>query len=231
MGMHVGLVAVKGAIGDLKASFPRIWPTFEITASADHLMSQDAIFAWMTEHERFVSAGNSSKENPATQCSCLTQAGPWAILMDPSYVLASDEEALKQLSADFGLALSFVVETAGGCAYFSCFEAGQLKRSIINNGDGAEVEGASLTEERGIHVDDFYMEEAEALMAAFGLPALEDLPIPGHTITIALTDRTDDTETRTQRGDTSSPSRATGASPPPQPAEPQRATKPWWKLW
>lgn len=231
MGMHVGLVAVKGAISDLKAAFPRIWPTFEITASADHLMSQDAIFAWMTEHERFVSAANSSKENPATRCSCLTQAGPWAILMDPSYVLASDEEALKQLSAVFGLALSFVVETAGGCAYFSCFEAGQLKRSIVNHGDGAEVEGASLSEEDKINVDDFYMEEVEALMAAFGLPSLDVLPIPGHTITIALTDRTNDTETRTQREETPSPSRPTEASPPRQPAESQPATKPWWKLW
>ena len=214
MGMHFGLVAIKGAVSDIKAAIPELWPTFEITASADNFTNTEAVWSWMKEHEHFVSASTWTKEHPGTQCSLITQHGPWAIYMDPSYVHASDEKALKSLSNMKGVVLSFVIETTGGCAYFSCYESGQLRRSINNTDGEVQLSGSPLPEEQGINVDVYYMKETEELMQAFGLPTVEKLPIPGATITIALTDRTDYSDLMNKN----KPSKLPGGNP-------------WWKFW
>jgi hypothetical protein len=215
MGMHFGLVAVKGSISDFKSILPKLWPTFENTASAENFPNTKAVWAWMEEHEHFVSAAAWTKDNPGTKCAFLSQYGPWAIFMDPSYVMASDETALKLLSEQYGVALSFVVETAAGCANFWSYESGQLRRSIVNNGEEVETVGNALPEEEDLDSSDYYMEETEALIHAFGLPSIEDLPIPGATIAIALTDRTDYSEL---------------VSNSPNNAKSNRK-KPWWKFW
>jgi hypothetical protein len=191
MGMHFGLVAIKASVSEFKSAFAKAWSTFEIVASADNFSSAEAVWSWMEDHEHFVSAAAWTKEAPGTQCLFLSQDGPWAVLVDPSYTLVSDEGALERLSEQYGTALAFVVETAGGCAFFWCYERGQLRRLISNTGEDVKTEGAALPEEKGIEVNDYYMAETESLMRAFGLSPIDALPIPSATMAIAVTDRTD----------------------------------------
>lgn len=227
MGMHFGLVAIKASVSEFKSIFPTLWPAYEITSSAEGFSSADAVWAWMKEHEKFVSAAAWTRENPGTHCIALSQDGPWAVMMDSSYVLASDENALKRLSEQYSPVLSFVVESAGGCAFFTYYDSGRLCRSISNAGEEEiKVEGTPLTEEKGIALDDFYMDETEALMRAFGLS--DNLPIVGTTIAIALTDRTDYSNLNAQIA--SQPSATRNSANGNRQTGPGRA-KPWWKFW
>lgn len=217
MGMHFGLVAIKGSVADFIKDIPLIWPKFEIAASEDRFSNVEAVWLWMKEHKRFVSAASWTKENPGTECVFITQFGPWAIFMDPSYVHTSDEKALKQLSDMNGLVLSFAIETAGGCAYFWCYDSGQLKRSILNTGDEVLIEGSPLAEESGLNVEGFYMDETQALMNAFGLPSIQELPIPAATTAIALTDHTDYSKLMNKMTSEQNTKSA--------------VVKPWWRFW
>jgi hypothetical protein len=149
------------------------------------------IWSWMDDHEHDVSAAEWTKENPGRLCLFFSQDGPWAIMMDPSYTLASDQKAQKTLSEKFGTALAFVVESVTGCASFVCYERGQLRRAIHRLEGDMKTEGTALPEEKGIEVNDYYMDETESLMRAFGLSFLETFPIPTATIAIEVTDRTD----------------------------------------
>src|SRR3990172_1007268 len=128
MGMHIGLVAAKTSVARLRKAFSRAWPRFEIVASEENLPDANAMWAWKESQEQFVSAADWTKDNPGREVYVFWQDGPWAIMMDESYTLASDEEGLRILSTQIGTVLSFVVETAAGSAEFSCFANGPLLR-------------------------------------------------------------------------------------------------------
>jgi hypothetical protein len=121
------------------------------------------MWGWKESHEKFVSAAQWTKDNPGKDVYVFWQDGPWAIMMDPSYVLASDEENLKTLSNDVGIVASFVVESAGASAFFWYFENGSLRRRISNNGADVSTTGEAIPEERGIDISNYYMDETEAL--------------------------------------------------------------------
>lgn len=191
MGMHFGLIAAKTSLLEFRAAFGEIWPALEVVTSADRFSNADELWSWKESNERFVSARDWTKENPGVEVYFLCQDGPWAVLMEFSYVLASDQKALQQLSARFGQALSFIVETAGGCAYFWSYESGQLRRMIQNIDGDLTSSGASLPQEEGLAANTYYMAETEGLMRAFGLSSPEDLPVASSAIAIATHDRTD----------------------------------------
>lgn len=215
MGMHFSLVAVKASVHQLQEAFSEVWPSLHIVDSARGLDTPEAFFAWMSDNERFVSAAEWTVENPGTEAFAFFQDGPWGLLYDPSYVLAADEAALQELSNRFGTALSFVVQTTSGCAFFWCYENGQFRRSILTSDGPTELLGESLPEEAGLDVQHYYMDETEALMAAFGLAPLDQQPLVSSAIAIAVEDRTDYDHLEQS---TSAPSVAL------QP-------KPWWKFW
>jgi hypothetical protein len=221
MGMHFGLIAAKVPLSQFRAAFSQTWPEMEVAASADGFGNADDIWSWKSANERFVSARNWTKENPGSEVYIFCQDGSWAVLMDFSYVLAADQEALEQLSTRFGSVLSFIVETAGGCAYFWSYESGKMRRMIQNIDGKLTSSGARLPQEEGIDVGSYYMEETERLMQAFGLSRPEDLPVASTAVAIAAIDRTDYT-------------RHTGAISGEKPSaqEPSsRRAKPWWKFW
>jgi hypothetical protein len=191
MGMHIGLVAIKAPVSEFRSIFPELWPEYEITASADNFDSDQAVWDWIEDHEHYVSSDEWTKENPGRQCLFFSQDGPWAIMMDPSYILASDQRALKLLSEQYGTALAFVVESASYCASFECYERGQLRRYIAMLEGDVKTEGEALPEEKGIDVNNYYMNETDYLMRAFGLSFPDTFPIPDATTAIEVTDRTD----------------------------------------
>jgi len=221
MGMHFGLIAAKAPLSEFRAAFSQTWPQLEVASSADGFRNADEIWSWKSANERFVSARNWSKDNPGSEVYVFCQDGPWAVLMDFRYVLASDEEALQQLSARFGSVLSFIVETTGGCANFWSYEAGQLRRSIQNIDGELTSSGDSLPQEDGIHIDKYYMEETELLMQAFGLSMPDDLPIASTAVAISAIDRADYTQYADTAGDQKSSTQESSSGPP----------KPWWKFW
>src|SRR5688572_27160187 len=122
MGMHFGFVAVKGQVSDLRDAFALVWPERGIVQTEASFRDQDAVWAWVDENER---RGGGAKGGFESQVCIFCQDGGWAILIDPTYVLASDDFALLALSRKFGTVLSFVIETAGGAAYFTCFQEGK----------------------------------------------------------------------------------------------------------
>jgi len=194
MGMHFGLIAAKVPLSEFRAAFSETWPKLEVALSADGFGNADEIWSWKSANERFVSARNWTKENPGSEVYVFCQDGPWAVLMDFSYVLASDQVALQQLSTRLNSVLSFIVETAGGCAYFWNYEAGQLRRLIQNINGELTSSGHSLPQEEDIDVERYYIEETERLMQSFGLSMPEDLPIASTAVAIATIDRTDYTQ-------------------------------------
>lgn len=220
--MHFGLLAVRADIHSLREAFPQIWPNLEVVDSADGFETRDAFWAWMRDSEQFVSAAEWTREQPGTETYALFQDGPWSLLFDESYTLASDEAALQVLSQRFGTALSFVVETAGGCAYFWCYENGSLRRSILTSDGTTQLVGDRLPQEEGVDVDHYYMDEAEALMAAFGLAPVDEQPRDAQAIALAVVDRTDYSSLLSQK------------TPAPSPGDNprlHRTSKPWWKFW
>src|SRR5690349_1723609 len=111
MGMHIGLVAVRGSVADVIDAFREVWPKFEIVAAKDDFVSQDEIWSWKESNERFVSAAAWTRDDPGQEVYVFCQDHAWAVLMDFSFVLAADETALKQLSERFGSVLAFLVQT------------------------------------------------------------------------------------------------------------------------
>lgn len=208
MGMHIGLVAVQASVSDFVNAFTEVWPTREIVATKDGFVREDEIWAWKGANERFVSAADWTKSDPGQEVYVICQDGQWAVLMDFSYVLATDENALGQLSKRFGSVVSFVVQTTSECAFFWNYESGELKRSIQSFDGKAEVSGESLTQEAGIDIQQYYMNETEQLMQAFGLSKLEELLVPATTVAIAVADRTDYSDLHVEA-----------------------TAKPWWKFW
>lgn len=223
MGMHIGLIAAKASLAQLREAVLRTWNEYEVTASQD-LSDDDALWAWKKAHEVFVSADKWSPTNRGTTVFAFRQDGGWAIMMDWSYELASDEERLPMLSSQLGTVLSLVVETAGGSAHFSCHENGGLRR-VINNADGElSFEGAPLAEEAGLNIDRFYVEESEALLKAFGLSSIKSMATQSLQA-ICVVDHTD--------YDQDLPAHAAASGSVPRAVEramTQPPKRPWWKF-
>lgn len=208
MGMDIGLVAVRGSVSEFIDAFAEVWPKLEIVVRKDGFASEDEIWAWKDAKERFVSSADWTKGDPGQEVYVICQDGQWAVLMDFSFVVATDERSLGQLSERFGSAISFVVQTTSGCAFFWNYESGELKRSIQNVDGEAELAGEPLAQEAGIDIQNYYMNETEQLMQAFGLSKLDQLLVPATAVAIAIADRTDYSHLHVE----------------PKP-------KPWWKFW
>jgi hypothetical protein len=203
MGMHLGLVAVKTTVPLLREAFFRTWPHFELVIANDDLADGDAVSKWQQTQQ---------KPGSAMGVFAFWQEGPWAVLLDPTYVLASDETALKSLSAEFGTVASFVVETTSGSAFFCYCVNGSLRRKISNDDSVLSTAGEPIPEEAGLDVSRFYMNETEALWTAFGISPYQAMDGAVRFQAICVLDRTDYSKLVPDR---------------PRPAP----RKSWWKLW
>jgi len=190
MGMHIGLVAAKASVDEFRDAFTSAWPQLEVVASEENLPDPNAMWEWKYSQEQFASAADWTKDNPGREVYCFWQDGPWAVMMDSSYTLASDEDALKVLSSKIGTVLSFVVETAGRCAFFACYENGMLRRQINYNDGHVSTEGEPLPEENGIDVNNYDMDETETLWKAFGFSRYEEMPTSEGCQAICVIDHT-----------------------------------------
>ena len=191
MGMHFGLIAAKASVEQLRTAFLRTWTEYEVVATGNGFADSDAVRSWMQSHEEFVSAADWSKDNPGKTAYVFWQEDGWAVLLDSSYVLASDEKKLPVLSSQLGTVVSFVVETAAGCAFFWCYENGRLRRKISNSDGEMTLEGTPIEQEAGIDINCYYMDETEALLKAFGLSPLEEIPLLNGCEAICVVDHTD----------------------------------------
>lgn len=215
MGMHYALVAVESTVDRLVAEFPAAWPDWDISRT-ETVPSVANFLEWQQANARRVAARDWRPDNPGVEVYGFVQAGRWAVLLDSSYVLASDDEALAKLSSAFGTCVAFVNETAGGCASFACFRKGALSRRVDSVDGEVEFAGEPMPEEAGLPMDQYYMAEAEALEDRLGLSFLRD-PAPTQVLAVAAIDRADYTHLLQQ-----------------QPAQPQTLAgpkKPWWRLW
>ncbi|MEQ8855425.1 hypothetical protein [Gimesia sp.] len=191
MGMHVGLIATKSSVADFLKAFPRVFPHLEIVDAAGDFPDTDSIWEWKDTHEEFVPASDWRKDNPGKTVYLLWQDGPWTLLFDPSYLLPSANKELAVLSNEMGPVLSFVIDTTGGCAFFSCFENGELRREVIYNDATIQEQGTPLPQEAGIDMTQYYMDETEALWSAWGISPAERLASPLGCQAICVIDHTD----------------------------------------
>ncbi len=218
MGMHIGLIAGRIPVARLREAMLQAWPELEVVASQERFADVGAMSAWMDSQQRGVPAGGSSVSR--VEVYGFWQDGAWGGLLDPTYVLPSDAAGLYSLSAEIGTVVSLVVETVTGCAYFTCFEAGRLRR-MINYSDGeVTTQGDPLPEEAGIDLSEFYMDEAGALCRAFGLSTLEATPKSHSFEAIGVIDHTDYSDVRAELANRA---RDNEADLP--------RTKAWWKFW
>ncbi|HEY4374958.1 MAG TPA: hypothetical protein VGN52_23755 [Burkholderiales bacterium] len=210
MGMHLGMLAVKGDVARLIDAAGTVWPHLEAGAKRTGFGSPQEAWDWHKQQEIFVSMKNASPDNPGADAYFFYQQGSWAVMLDAQYVLAGDTEALQALSGIFGTALSFVVESASGTAAFCFCEAGALRREIHNADGEISTEGISLPEEKADFSQKFYMNEVEDLMQAFGLTFDENSLLDARAIQFF------------DKKDYSALLRNRAAA---------RPTKPWWKFW
>ncbi|QDU74144.1 hypothetical protein Pan97_11490 [Bremerella volcania] len=191
MGMHIGLIVAETSVEALKDAFLAQCPHLEVVATKDDFGSIDDVWAWREANSQFVSAADWSKDNPGKTVYLFWQDLTWAMLLDSEYVYASDGDLLARLSQQFNRTLSFVVESAGGCASFWCYDNGTQLRQI-NYFDGeVELAGQPLAEEEGIDVNNYYMDETEALWRAFGIDPVKCLQSSKECLAISVIDRTD----------------------------------------
>ncbi len=228
MGMHFSLIAADASVDELRAAFSNTWPTYEVVATAGGFATSDAVTWWMDSHSEIVPPSDRTADDPGTMTFAFWPDGDWAVLMDPSYALACDEEKLATLSRHVGTVLSFVVESASGSASFCCYENGRMRREIIYSDGDVSHRGEPLPEEAGIDVDNFYMDETEALMAAFALSSAEDVPRPDGCQAICVVDHTDYSQLRSKPEPESAESIEDDAQ---DAAEPPKAKRPWWRFW
>lgn len=219
MGMHFGIVAVRAEVGQLMAAFATVWPRHEPTAHASQA-GLEALHAWMRAAQRQVTAAAWSVDNPGIDTFGFWQDGEWAVMLDPTYVQASDRRALAALSERFGLALSFIIETSGSCAFFDAFEQGRRVRRIQSIDGTVTSEGERLAQEAGLPAASYYMDETEQLQRAFGITSLDQLPADHPVIGAAYIDRTDYGALKKAR--------AAGAPDAVAAPAPRR---PWWRFW
>lgn len=194
MGMHIGLIAIKASVPKFREALAQACPQLEVVSAADNLPNLEAIWNWKEAHEKVVTAADWNPDNPGKIVYLFWPNDPWSILIDEEYVLASDEQVLKTLSHQVGQVLSFVVESAGGTACFSCFQDGKLLRSVTNADGDLRLEGTPLPEEHNINMADYYMEETEALWEAFGLKPYEVMQSATGCEAICVVDHTDYSE-------------------------------------
>jgi hypothetical protein len=219
LGMHFGILAVKAEVDQLMAAFPTVWPRHEPTARTS-LAGLEALDAWMRATQRRVTAAAWSLDNPAIDTFGFWQDGEWAVMLDRSYVQASDRRALAALSERFGLALSFVIETSGACAFFDAFAQGRQVRRIQSIDGAVASEGDRLAQEAGLPAASYYMDETEQLLRAFGITPLGQLPAEHPVAGAAYVDRTDYGAPKKARE-----ARIPGAVVAPAPR------RPWWRFW
>jgi hypothetical protein len=205
--MHVALVAARTTVSELRRVFVEAFPRLKVIESAEFTTAEE-LQEWIKAHERLVSGARARPEDRGTTLIAFWQDGPWAVLADRSYVLAAGDDRLASLSTRFRV-LSFLVESAGGTAYFACFEQGRCRRSILNVDGAVIVEGHPLPEEADIDVGAYYMEESHSLACAFGLSSLE--------YAAGIARWTDFSAVRAMDGNVS--------------VEQPRPRRPWWKLW
>ena len=221
----MGIVAVKGDVAELIAVFTEAWPNFEAKSRAA-MVGAGTLWNWIKDNERPVYGSAWSPGNPGTSGFGFWQDGEWAVMLDPDFVQAADGPGLVRLSERFGLVLSFIVETAGGCAFFRAFDRGQLLRSIDWNGELAS-QGNPLLQEAGLATDCYYVDETEQLQVNFGITPLErlpgDLPCTG-AVFIDRTDYSALVQTRAAR-------RASTEARPEHSPSAASQVRPWWRFW
>jgi hypothetical protein len=170
MGMHIGLVAVKTSLDNLRRAFELAWPELEITEEQRGFADAAALEAWQQARTNAVAGDDWSLSNPGSEVYLLCEQSGWAFLLDHTYTLASDSSGLESISKSCKEAFGFVVESAGGTAFFNCAREGQIVRSIASVDGDVEAAGVSLPEEAGIDSSQFFMDETEQLMSALGIP-------------------------------------------------------------
>jgi hypothetical protein len=221
MGMHVGLVASRTSVMELRRAFVEVFPELEPVESAEFPTADD-LWQWMDAHRVFVSAHHWRPDNRGRDVVAFWQDGPWAVFADGSYVLPSDAERLALLSTHFPVVLSFIVESASGTAEFARFEDGKCRRKIMNADGDVTVEGAPLPEEAGIAVADYYMEESDRLARALGLSSLEYRDGVSTWKDMSAVSVVDQTDYSSQPG---APSAVAGSG------DAVKTRKPWWRFW
>ena len=223
--MHFGIVAVKVPVERLLEAFTSVWPHHEPTTRVP-LAGLEALDAWMRATQRQVTVGAWSTDNRGIDTFGFWQDGEWAVLLDPAYVQASDGKALAALSERFGLALSFVIETAGACAFFDAHERGRRIRRLQSVDGALQAEGERLPQEAGFDPSRYYMDETEQLQRAFGITPLDRLPADTAVVGAAYIDRTDYGALQAARASRVAPRARAPASPARS-----EVRRPWWRFW
>jgi hypothetical protein len=206
--MHFGLIAVKAEVAQLIDAFGCCWPRHEPLGSTS-LAGLEALEAWMRATQRQALATAGSSGHPGVDTFGFWQDGQWAVMLDPSYAQASDPRALAALSDRFGTALSFIIETSGGCAFFDAYDAGRRVRRIQSIDGELTSEGARLPEEAGLSGSSYYMDETEQLQIALGITPPGRLPDDKPVTGAAYRDG----------------AASLAAAPVSQ------ARRPWWRFW
>jgi len=177
--MHFGIVAVRAQRDALVDAFAAAWPHHGCRARVT-LAGLEALSDWMRATQR-----QAAEAREPVDVFGFWQDGEWAVMFDPSYAQASDRRALATLSERCGLVLSFVVETAGGCAFFEAFDGGRLLRRIQSIDGALQAEGARLPQEAGLPEDHYFEDETRRLQRAFGLAGITAKQFPGEYEAIA----------------------------------------------
>jgi hypothetical protein len=217
MGLSCAWIACEASAEALEAAMAEAFPDMQLierfaTPSRDDFVAMDA----------------RVKDTQGQALLSLTfyEDASHGVCIDSSMTMFGETEGLARLSKLVGRTLSLYLSTHGGCAAFEVFEAGQSVRKVEFADDALETVGQRLPLEEQLPSDIFYLQEVDALWAAFGMKQPPGDWEDGAAVRLALyRDHACERATE-QRRLANNP--ATQPVEPPKPVEP---SKPWWKFW
>jgi hypothetical protein len=154
-------VAVRTGPEILKSRVRQLW-SLDLHAEGGPFSSATEAFTWADQRSRYL-------QGPLTdEVKWIHEDAGWAVLSDPSMLMASNTLALRELSRQHGRVICGLMQGMTGTVMFQVFDAGELRREIVSIGNECGTKGDPLPEEP-TDMASFDWARLDALWSALGL--------------------------------------------------------------
>jgi hypothetical protein len=160
MGFCCSWIASECSATQLEQAVAEAFPDFEVVERLEAPRRSD--FIKMDERVR-------STTGQALIDLAFYDDGSRGVCVDGSLTMTVETDGLARLSELVGPTLVLYIATQSGCAGFELFREGRSVRKVDSTNGDLAVVGEPLKEESGLPRGRFYMDEVNAIWAAFGM--------------------------------------------------------------
>lgn len=162
--MSNALVAAKTDRDRLQEAFLTAWDNLRLVERSPEFRALEEMYAWGKPRSRSLGSPDSN------EVFALWQDGSWAVMLDFSMCLSTDEDRLGKLSERLGLVALALTQGTSGTAIFQLYEGGKLLRGIESCDGRITTRGEPIPAEEGLDAGTrFYIDEIEEVWLALGM--------------------------------------------------------------